>query len=133
MNKTVGAKIRVLRENKGFSQEAMADRLHISQSAYSRIETGESSSWSDYLTKICTELNVKPEELFSSDGLVQNNNNHDCASAVQNHTEHDTHIVINQLSEKIIELYEEKLNLSTEKIKFLEEKIKDLEEKQKNV
>jgi hypothetical protein len=53
-----------------------------------------------------------------SDGLVQNNS--DNASAVQNHTQHDTHITINHLSDKVIELYEEK-------IKFLEAEIRRLQ------
>ncbi|HLV23327.1 MAG TPA: helix-turn-helix transcriptional regulator [Moheibacter sp.] len=43
MNTKIGKKIRTIREKKGLSQEAMADRLNISRSAYSRIETGETS------------------------------------------------------------------------------------------
>jgi len=85
----------------------MADRLHISQSAYSRIETGESNNWIPLIEKLCIELDIKPEELFASEGLFQNNS--DNASAVQNHIQHDTHITINQLSDKVIELYEEKI------------------------
>jgi len=106
-----------LREVKGFSQEEMAEKLHISQSAYSRIETGETNSWVHLIEKLCEELEITPDELFSSDGLVQNNS--DNASAVQNHTQHDTHITINHLSDKAVELYEEK-------IKQLEEEIKQL-------
>jgi len=45
MNIQIGSKIRRLRENKGFSQEEMAERLQISRSAYSRIESGETNSW----------------------------------------------------------------------------------------
>jgi transcriptional regulator with XRE-family HTH domain len=92
---------------KGLSQEEIADRLHISQSAYSRIETGESNNWIHLIETICNVLEVKPEELFISERLVQNNSEN--SSAVQNHTQHDTHITINHLSDKLIELYEEKI------------------------
>ena len=109
MNTKIGTRIRTLRNSKGVSQEEMADRLHISQSAYSRIETGESNNWVHLIDKLCLELQVKPEELFESEGLVQNNS--DNASAVQNHTQHDTHITINQLSDKVIELYEDKIKM----------------------
>jgi len=66
--------------------------------------------------------------LFIPKGLVQNNNNSDnvSTSAVQNNTQHDTHITINHLSDKVIELYEEK-------IKFLEEKNRALEEELKMI
>jgi transcriptional regulator with XRE-family HTH domain len=95
MNTKIGTRIRTLRTSKGISQEEMADRLHISQSAYSRIEKGESNNWVSLIEKLCTELQIRPEELFASEELVQNNSNN--ASAVQNRTQHDTHITINQL------------------------------------
>ena len=113
MNTRIGTRIRTLRTSKGISQEEIADKLHISQSAYSRIEMGESNNWINLIEKICNVLDVKPEELFISEGLIQNNL--DNSSAVQNHTQHDTHIVINHLSDKVIELYEEKIKrLETE-------------------
>jgi transcriptional regulator with XRE-family HTH domain len=92
---------------KGISQGEISKMLNISQSAYSRIENGESNSWVNVLDKLCEILEIKPEELFVSDSLVQNNSEN--ASAVQNHTQHDTHITINHLSDKVIELYEEKI------------------------
>ncbi|MDR2206371.1 MAG: helix-turn-helix domain-containing protein [Flavobacteriaceae bacterium] len=118
MNNKLGNRIRILRENKGMSQEKMAEKIGLSKSAYGRIETGETNNWVHLIDKICQELSTTPEELFAPDSLVQNNN--DNASAVQNHTQHDTHITINQLSDKVIELYEEK-------IKSLEEKIQELQ------
>ena len=45
MNIQVGKNIKKLREEKGLSQEAMADYLHISQSSYSRMEAGECNTW----------------------------------------------------------------------------------------
>jgi transcriptional regulator with XRE-family HTH domain len=110
MNTRIGKKIRSLRETKGITQEKMAEKLNMSRSAYGRIETGETSNWANYIEKLCTELEIRPEELFAaSEGLVQNQISN--SSAVQNQTQHDTHIIINHLSDKMIELYEEKIKL----------------------
>lgn len=45
MNKKIGKRIRKKREKKRLSQEAMADKLNISRSAYSRIELGTTTAW----------------------------------------------------------------------------------------
>ncbi len=44
MNKVIGSKIFELRKLKGWSQVQVAYSLQISQSAYARIERGESNS-----------------------------------------------------------------------------------------
>ncbi|WP_079240373.1 helix-turn-helix domain-containing protein [Chryseobacterium indologenes] len=117
MNIQIGSKIRRLRENKGFSQEEMAERLQISRSAYSRIESGETNSWVNHIQKLCENFDIKPEDFFiNSDNNI--NTNQDNASAVQTNTHHDTHITINQLSEKVIELYEERIRELKEQVEF---------------
>lgn len=121
MNIQIGSKIRRLRENKGFSQEEMAERLQISRSAYSRIESGETNSWVNHIEKLCENLDIKPEDFFiNSDNNI--NTNQDNASAVQTNTHHDTHITINQLSEKVIELYEERIKELKEQVAFWKNK-----------
>lgn len=121
MNIQIGSKIRRLRENKGFSQEEMAERLQISRSAYSRIESGETNSWVNHIEKLCENLDIKPEDFFiNSDNNI--NINQDNASAVQTNTHHDTHITINQLSEKVIELYEERIKELKEQVEFWKNK-----------
>lgn len=122
MNVQVGSKIRRLRETKGFSQEEMAERLQISRSAYSRIESGETNSWVNHIEKLCENLDIKPEDFFiNSDNNI--NTNQDNASAVQTNTHHDTHITINQLSERMIELYEERIKELKEQVEFLKNKL----------
>jgi transcriptional regulator with XRE-family HTH domain len=121
MNTQIGNKIRRLRENKGFSQEEMAERLQISRSAYSRIESGETNSWVNHIEKLCKELDMKVEDLLiTSDNNI--NTNQDNASAVQTSTHQDTHITINQLSEKVIELYEERIKELKEQVEFWKSK-----------
>ncbi|CAM3765178.1 helix-turn-helix domain-containing protein [Flavobacterium chungbukense] len=63
MNKIVGDNLKVLRKSKNMSQEEVADHLQISQSAYARMERGESTSWTIHFIKICEVFEVVPEEL----------------------------------------------------------------------
>ncbi|WP_394776916.1 helix-turn-helix transcriptional regulator [Flavobacterium sp.] len=108
MNIVVGNKLKELRKIKNLSQEQVADYLCISQSAYARIESGESHSWASHILKICTIFEITPEELFHLDGQ-------------KNISSGET---IYQLSEDIIEQYEEK-------IKELRKVIKDLKKRGK--
>jgi DNA-binding XRE family transcriptional regulator len=66
MKIAIGKQIKALRKNKGVSQEAVADYLNISQSAYSRIENGDSHSWAFYVEKICIYFQVQPEYLVAT-------------------------------------------------------------------
>lgn len=64
MNFIVGNNLKMLRQAKKMSQEQAADSLKISQSAYARMERGESTSWATHFNKICEVFEVTPEELI---------------------------------------------------------------------
>ncbi|MHC0446846.1 helix-turn-helix domain-containing protein [Flavobacterium sp. 3-218] len=107
MNILVGNKLRMLRKSKNMSQEEVADYLHVSQSAYARMENGESSSWAAHILKISKIFAISPEELLKID-------NEEKKEVLP--------YAIAQLSEKVIEQYEER-------IKELKKVIKDLRKK----
>ena len=114
MNSIVGNKLKQLRKSKDMSQEQVADYLHLSQSAYARIERGESSSWASHANKICEFFKITPEELVTNE-IGQNKETTDDLNEA---------FIINQLSDKIVEQYEAR-------IKELKKTIKDLKRKQK--
>lgn len=116
MDKIVGNKIRNLRKEKGLTQEQLADMLHISQSSFARIENGENSSWANYLTKICEVFEVEPEELVRLDTIVINQN--------QKGGESNNAFIINQLSEKLIEQFEQRIKEKEELISNLREQLR---------
>ncbi|MCC9061967.1 helix-turn-helix domain-containing protein [Flavobacterium sp. F-30] len=91
------------------SQEEVADSLHISQSAYARMESGESSSWANHILTICKIFVIAPEELLK----VDLNNKE--VSSISN---------ADQVSDQIIVQYEER-------IKELKKIIKDLKQNKK--
>jgi len=64
MNQAIGIALKALRKKNGLSQEVLAEYLNISQSAYSRIENGDSNSWSIHLEKLCNFYEIKPATMF---------------------------------------------------------------------
>ena len=64
MNQTIGKKLKALRKNNGLTQEVLAEYLNISQSAYSRIENGDSNSWTFHFDKLCNFYEIKPATMF---------------------------------------------------------------------
>lgn len=97
---SIGGKLRKLRQNKGYSQEYMAESLNISQKTYSNMENEKASISVETLKLLATELEVDILELLS-DGKV----------IVQYNTSQDTSTfngVVNQhASEDIINSYKQ--------------------------
>jgi len=124
MNKTIGERIRKHREEKGYSQENLAEKLHISRSAYQRIENGETNTWVNHLSSLCEELGISADELLTTDeNFVQVNNHNESSNdngsgVIQNQTNNYN------ISEKLIEQYEER-------IKELKDQIEELKEENK--
>ena len=75
MKIAIGKQIKALRKNKGVSQETVADYLNISQSAYSRIENGNSHSWACYDEKICIYIQVQPGYLVAPIIVIKDQKN----------------------------------------------------------
>ena len=115
MNINIGNKLKNLRKQKGWSQEQVADYLSLSQSAYARMENGESNSWANNIDKICKIYNIEIEELFKQDSVIINHNQQGGGGYIQ---------IVNQLSEKLIEQYEERINELKEIITELKSKNK---------
>lgn len=61
----LGQKIKKLRELKNFTQSHIASELGITQSAYSKIEQGETEVSYSKLSKIAEVLGMAPEEIMT--------------------------------------------------------------------
>lgn len=71
-------KIRELRENLDWSQEKMAEQLHMSANGYAKIERGETKLKLDKLEQIAQIFNIDIAELLSDKGIfVMMNENSD--------------------------------------------------------
>lgn len=62
--KKVGQRLHLLRVEKNLTQEEMAEKLHLSTSAYCKIEYGETDLTLTRLNKIAAILEIQPTELF---------------------------------------------------------------------
>lgn len=114
MKKNIGLKIRKLRELKGFSQEYMADKLSVSQRAYSKLERNETKLDWNKITDISSILEIEPLDLVSfDDNLIFNN----CSQSGKINIQH------NHTDEKLISLYEKRMEKLEEEVRFLRELI----------
>ncbi len=79
MTNSIGNKIRILREEKGFSQENMANTLDITQSNYARLEKDDNRISVPRLIIIAKTLETTVTELVgeNANNVVNQNNNHE--------------------------------------------------------
>ena len=117
MNKSKGDKLKDLRKSRGFSLDEVIQQLNVSKSTYERMEKGDTSSWLTKIEQICNLYQIEPEELLLSEEkyvLISNKQKGGSTSS----------IVINNLSEKAIELYERMLSEKDKKIEDLESRLR---------
>jgi transcriptional regulator with XRE-family HTH domain len=115
MKKEIGQKIRQIRELKGYSQEYLANKLGVSQRAYSKIETNETKVDWQKITKIADVLEVEPMDIISfDDNLVFNN----CSQSGKFGQ------FVNNLPEKLIEQYEMRIKFLEDELVFLRDELK---------
>lgn len=70
----IGENIRKVRDLKGFSQQALAESIGLSQKQLSRIETNQVSPTFDTLEKICDALGITLKNLLHfNEDLIFNN------------------------------------------------------------
>jgi transcriptional regulator with XRE-family HTH domain len=117
----IGNNIRRIREIKNYTQEAVADKVGMSVSAYGDIERGKSDVNFTRLGEIAAALEVKPEEIVTFASNVFNNNVHDHGYAVNNGT-------VNNVPENMMLLersvFDKMMKDKYEEIAFLREQLR---------
>lgn len=73
--KKAGQQLQLLRLEKNLTQEQMSEKLHLSTSAYCKIEYGETDLTLTRLNKIAEILDIPALELFSRIDKSANNDN----------------------------------------------------------
>jgi transcriptional regulator with XRE-family HTH domain len=104
--KTLGKKIRLLRHQKGWSQEDVAKRLDISIPAFSKIETGITDINLSRLEQISNLFEMSVVQLLTFNDLEQDKLFVNELEVVNKKlTDRETEII--DLQKKVIELFEE--------------------------
>ena len=123
---TSGTKIRLLREQKSWDQNYLANKLGVSQPAISKIESDQTKlSW-DHALKLACLFDVDPEYFFDSNisNYILNNQK---VNQLYNSDYHDNNIdFIKELYEKQIKLKDDLLLERQERILELKKQIEDL-------
>ena len=68
---TIGEKIYKLRRQKGFSQEAVANAVHVSRQAVSKWERNESLPDLDNVRMLCLVLGVSADQLLNENSACE--------------------------------------------------------------
>lgn len=115
----IGNKLKTLRVQKKLEPVNIADMLKISVNTYRKYERNESAPDLNMLEKIAAVHEMSVTDLLKDDAYVfHNNKNKDCTIS---------NVVINHLSEKLIEQYDIRINEKDEIIKKQKLQIINLE------
>lgn len=106
MDKAIGLKIRKVREIKSFSQEYVANKLSVSQSAYSNIENGKTPVTSENLKTIAEILEVTPEVIEGFNDQVVFNS---CSQSGQFNTYNISTLEKDELFQEVITQLKERI------------------------
>lgn len=68
---TIGERIYKLRRQKGFSQEAVANAVHVSRQAVSKWERNESLPDLDNVRMLCLVLGVSADQLLNENSVCE--------------------------------------------------------------
>ncbi|MFY8111159.1 MAG: helix-turn-helix domain-containing protein [Flavobacterium sp.] len=110
----IGKKLRTLRAERGFTQEKMADLLSIPQASYSNLENNKGRIDLKTIQKIAEIYEMDVIDLLKEEGF----------SFHQNNKKGDNNgLVINQISDKLIEQYEIRLKEKDEVIADLRKRL----------
>ena len=112
----IGQKIKKIRELKNLTQTHLAQELGMTQSAYSKIELGETEVTFTKLEKISSTLGMKPEEVIAFNESMVFNVMHN-----QNGGNVFSHIHQNNLAENERKLYQDQIDLLREELLYLKD------------
>lgn len=107
----IGTKLRTLRTARGFETIDIAEKLGISISTYGRYERNETVPDLNMLEKIAKEYEMSIADLLTDDKII--------FSSEQKGGTSNNALIINQLSERLIEQYEIRLKEKEEIINDL--------------
>ncbi len=99
----IGNKLKSLRVEKRFEPIDMALKLGISETTYRRYERNEASPDLNMIEKMAIILDKNVLEFLPDNIVLENNNQNGGVYLAYNST-------VNQLSEKVVELFEKRLN-----------------------
>jgi transcriptional regulator with XRE-family HTH domain len=119
----IGNNIRRIREIKNYTQEAVADMVGLSVTAYGDIERGKTDVNFTRLGEIAKALEVKPEEIVTFGSVTYNNTINDGQHGINNQGTINNNIPENMmLLERAV--FDKMMKDKDEEIAFLREQLR---------
>lgn len=119
----ISEKIRRVRELKNLTQEFMAEKLNMSQSGYSKIESGQSTVSFAKLHEIAEILELSPEDLITFDSQKFSNSFNNVKGS------NNGSVVVDMNSAEFKALYESKIALLEKLLRMAEAELERLKDK----
>ena len=113
----IGAKLKKIREKKGYSQNKIANLLGISQKTYSNIESDKSKVSIEQLAEISKILDFDLFDFLQEQGLVINQSHFDFKDNSNNA------LYISNMPDKMQQLYEAQIQQLKEMVQLLKEQL----------
>jgi len=129
--KTVGEKIRLIRQNRSLTQEDVAELLNISHSTYAKLERGETDMTLKRLDEIATAFGTSPIEILQLHERISNSpsNHNNQYSAIGDNSQHTITLPFEASAiedlQKQFAMLDLALQKSIKRIEFLEKKWKE--------
>ncbi len=103
IRKTVGQRIRLKRQELGYSQEEAAEKAGLHPTYIGQLERGEKNATIESIAKICVALDLPMEELFSKIICVDASGRtaQMCYNLISNRPEYEQRKIYNLLEEII--------------------------------
>jgi transcriptional regulator with XRE-family HTH domain len=117
------AKLKKLRDDKGWSQEYMSDILGMSQPAYSKLESGQTKLTIERATQIAKVFEVEPEYFFSTEATFVHYGKDSSYGPIQHNTNYNGNDIQKELYEKIILEKDQRIEQYQEQILFLKKEL----------
>ncbi|MDO4782536.1 MAG: helix-turn-helix transcriptional regulator [Capnocytophaga felis] len=114
----IGLNIRKIREQKGFSQEYIANELNISQASYARLENEDTKITVERLYQIAKILDTEITDFFNSNKLNIQSQTYN-AEAYGNGYVQNLVIENKDTLNRLVESYQERLKEKDKQIDFL--------------
>lgn len=118
----IGKKLKTLRTSKGYTPDFVSEKIGVSKTTYGRYERDESTPDINILENIANLYELEMFELLSDEKIILTQ---------KNKKGNKNGLVINHISEKLIEQFEKRIIEKEEKIKELKEIILELKSKNK--
>lgn len=115
----IGEKLKTLRTSKGFTPDIVSEKIGVSKTTYGRYERNETVPDLKILESIANLYELEMYELLSDEKIILNQ---------KNKKGDNNGLVVNQLSEKLIEQFEKQLVEKDKRIEEKEERINELKE-----